>query len=107
MNRFILPLLLSMSATAAVAQPGQPQQPAKDAQSQPASQAQIVQASLVLPAGGPSLRGRDLPVAAPSAAREAAQPADESGERSASLMLAAALALMTGIALRRWFLDEQ
>jgi hypothetical protein len=102
MHRKSFTIALCMMASAAMAQGGA-SSPSASAPPAP----QLIRAAL---STGPSAQatartGDGRPAAAGSAAPQAAaaRPADEESSRSAGLpMLLAALALMTGIALRRW-----
>jgi len=116
MTRFILSIILCIGAGSAFAQTAASRQSdavhanaAIAAQSAPSTDVQpkIVQAALALPTSGQSLRGPGVssPAQQAGATAQAAVAAEE--EHPTTLMLLAALALMLGIALRRWSLGDQ
>jgi hypothetical protein len=114
MTRFILSIILCIGAASAFGQTAAPRQ----AEAQPANaaiaaqsatstdvQPKIVQAALVLPTSGQPMRSAGVPSTAQQAG--AAAPANAEDEHPTTMMLLAALALMLGIALRRWSLGDQ
>jgi len=115
MTRFILSIILCIGAGSAFAQTAASGQSdavhtnaAIAAQSAPSTDVQpkIVQAALALPTSGQSPRGPGVSSPAQQAGATA-QAAVAEEEHPTTLMLLAALALMLGIALRRWSLGDQ
>ena len=114
MTRFILSIILCIGAGGAFAQTAASRHPdavhanaAIAAQSAASTDVQpkIVQAALVLPTSGQPLRGAG--VSTPAQQAGVAAPAATEEEHPTTAMLLAALALMLGIALRRWSLGDQ
>jgi hypothetical protein len=113
MTRFILSIILCAGAAGAMAQNAAPRQDdavhahartSAPTASSTEAQPKIVQAALVMPTQGQPMRGAGAPTAAQNAA---AQVPGSEDEHPTLLMLLAALALMMGIAVRRWSLGDQ